>query len=276
LPERFPLTSGAKSGPERKALVDQLERLRQRVAPLKARLLDHPVYREIDRLASLHVFMEHHVFAVWDFMSLLKTLQRLLTCVEIPWLPRGSALGCRLVNEVVLAEESDEDGEGGFVSHFELYRRAMTRCGASTASIDGFLSALRENRSVAAALETAHVGEAPRSFVEATFRVIEERNLYALVSAFSIGREDLLPSLFQRIVDRLAESSGGLDIFRYYLKRHIGLDEEQHGPMASRLLRSACGNDQSRWRIAEEAAVSSLEARQKLWDGIYAIVRRED
>ena len=257
-------------------LVDELARLQQRVAPLKAALLDHPVYREIDSLPSLHVFMEHHIFAVWDFMSLLKTLQRTISCVEVPWLPTADAAGCRFINEIVLAEESDEDGRGGFISHFELYRQAMRQCGANTAAIDGFLDELRKGKRVGIALESARVGVVARSFVEATFRVIEEGNLYALVSAFSMGREDLLPLLFQRIVDELAESSGGLDTFRYYLKRHIGLDEEEHGPMASRLLRSACGDDESRWRMAEEAAVSSLEARQKLWDGIYAIVRREE
>jgi Protein of unknown function (DUF3050) len=244
--------------------------------PLKAALLDHPVYRKIDSLQSLHVFMEHHVFAVWDFMSLLKTLQRTISCVDVPWLPTVDAAGCRFINEIVLAEESDEDGRGGFVSHFELYRQAMKQCGASTADIDDFLDELRKGKPVGMALESARVGVVARSFVEATFRVIEEGNLCALVSAFSIGREDLLPSLFQRIVDELnVETGGGLDTFRYYLKRHIGLDEEEHGPMASRLLRSVCGDDESRWRIAERAAVSSLEARQKLWDGIYARMKAE-
>src|SRR2546425_11084063 len=94
---------------------------------------------EIDRLDSLRLFMEHHAFAVWDFMSLLKALQRRLCCVEVPWLPAVDPLGSRLVNEIVLAEESDDDGRGGFASHFDLYHRAMTRCGANSAPIDGFL-----------------------------------------------------------------------------------------------------------------------------------------
>jgi hypothetical protein len=120
--------------------VNRLQHIQERLAPVKAALLDHPIYQEIDRLDSLRLFMEHHVFAVWDFMSLLKALQRRLCCVEVPWLPALDPLGSRLVNEIVVAEESDEDGRGGFASHFELYHRAMTRSGANTAPIDGFLA----------------------------------------------------------------------------------------------------------------------------------------
>jgi hypothetical protein len=251
-----------------------LEQLHQRLAPLKAALLSHPVYHQINSLESLHVFMEHHVFAVWDFMSLLKTLQRMLSCVDVPWLPGDNALGCRFINEIVLAEESDSDGQEGFVSHFELYRRAMKQCGANTTGIDGFLTALRQGQPLPAALRTASIAPCARAFVQQTFVIIETGNLCAIASAFTFGREDLLPALFQRIVDELnVEARGGLDIFRYYLNRHIGLDGDEHGPMASRLMQSLCGQDDAKWAIAEQAAVNSLQARRGLWDGIYAMMR---
>jgi hypothetical protein len=251
-----------------------LEQLQQRLAPLKVALLNHPVYHEIDCLESLHVFMEHHVFAVWDFMSLLKSLQRMLACVEVPWLPSDNALGCRFINEIVVAEESDADGQGGFVSHFELYRRAMKQCGANSIVLDCFLNALRQGQPLPAALESARVEPSARSFVQQTFETIQAGNLCAIASAFTFGREDLLPALFQRIVDELnVEARGGLDIFGYYLNRHIGLDGDEHGPMASRLMQSLCGSDESLWAIAEQAAVNSLQARRELWDGIYAMMR---
>jgi hypothetical protein len=248
-----------------------LEQLHELLAPLKTALLNHPVYHEIDCLESLHVFMEHHVFAVWDFMSLLKTLQRMLSCVEVPWLPGDNILGCRFINEIVVAEESDSDGQGGFVSHFELYRRAMKQCGANTTAIDGFLAGLRQGLPLPAALEAARVEPSARTFVQQTFETIQAGNLCAIASAFTFGREDLLPALFQRMVDELnIEARGGLDIFRYYLNRHIGLDGDEHGPMASRLMQSLCGQDESLWAIAEKAAVNSLKARRELWDAIYA------
>src|SRR6266478_3771940 len=128
--------------------LDRLQHIQERLTPFKAALLNHPIYREIDRLESLRLFMAHHVFAVWDFMSLLKALQRRLCCVEVPWLPAADSTSSRLLNVIVLAEESDDDGRGGYASHFELYRRAMVRCGANTAFIDRFLDEHRKGKPV--------------------------------------------------------------------------------------------------------------------------------
>jgi Protein of unknown function (DUF3050) len=255
--------------------VNRLQHIQERLTPLQSALLNHPIYQEIDRLESLRVFMEHHVFAVWDFMSLLKALQQRLCCVEVPWRPPVDPLGSRLVNEIVLAEECDDDGRGGFASHFELYHRAMTHCGANTAGIDSFLDEIRRGNSVSTALKIG-APECARRFVGQTFGFIKDGNLCAIASAFSFGREDLLPAIFQRIVDQLnMEAGGGLEDFKYYLDRHIGLDGEEHGPMAHRLLLAICGSDESRWQVAEQAAVDCLEARRGLWDGICDEIKRK-
>jgi hypothetical protein len=261
--------------PKETPTVIRLQQIQERLRPLKTALLNHPLYREIDRLDSLRLFMEHHVFAVWDFMSLLKALQLRLSCVQVPWLPAADPLASRLVNEIVLAEESDEDGRGSFASHFELYHRAMTRCGANTAPVDGFLSEIRQGKSVPAALQAPAVAQCARGFVRQTFRCIEEGDLCAIAAAFTFGREDLLPAVFQRIVDELNVEAGGvLEDFKYYLERHIALDGEEHGPMSNQLLQSLCGSDETRWGRAEQAAMDCLEARQALWDGISAAIRQ--
>ena len=146
---------------------------------LKTALLNHPLYQEINSLPALHLFMEHHVFAVWDFMSLLKALQQRFCCTEVPWLPSTDLLASRFINEIVLAEESDEDGAGGFVSHFGLYRRAMIRCAANTSTIDRFLMELHQGRTVPFALQLVGVPENVQRFVSRTFAFIEEGNLCA-------------------------------------------------------------------------------------------------
>jgi hypothetical protein len=152
-----------------------------------------------------------------------------------------------LVNEVVLGEESDADGHGGYASHFDLYRRAMARCGADTAAIDAFLHQLQQGLSVHDALRASGAPEAARSFVLQTFALIEKGELCEAAAAFALGREDLLPDLFRRVVDGLNTQTGGdLEDFRYYLERHIGLDEGEHGPLAGQLVELLCGTDEGR------------------------------
>ena len=151
----------------------------------------------------------------------------------------------------------------------------MKQCGANTAGIDRFLSDLRHGTGLLTALESPDVPEAARRFVQQTFKIIETGNLWEVASAFTFGREDLLPDVFQRIVDELNTQAGGkLDDFKYYLERHIGLDGDEHGPMATRLLQSLCGADDGLWEMAEQAAVGCLLARQELWDGIYEAISR--
>jgi len=178
--------------------VNRVQQIQERLTPLKAGLLSHPIYQEIDRLDSLRLFMEHHAFAVWDFMSLLKALQRRLCCVEVPWLPAVDPLGSRLVNEIVLAEESDDDRRGGFASHFDLYHRAMTRCGANSAPIDGFLGELRNGQSVSAALESVGIAGCVRRFVRLPFRVSDGLRLRRSASAFTLGMAASLAGGFRR------------------------------------------------------------------------------
>jgi len=59
--------------------------------PLRQEIINHKVYGVINNTDSLKIFMQYHVFAVWDFMSLLKSLQNNLTCNSIPWFPVCSA-----------------------------------------------------------------------------------------------------------------------------------------------------------------------------------------
>jgi hypothetical protein len=251
-----------------------LDRLRTRIEPLRQTLLAHPIYADLDEPRSLRRFMEHHVFAVWDFMALLKALQQRLCCTSVFWIPTGRGAASRFVNEIVLGEESDADGRGGFASHFELYRGAMTAYAADTAMIDEFIHFLAHGRSVGEALEFAAAPAAVRRFVEATFEVIRRGELHQIASAFTFGREDLLPDVFLQIVERLSQrAAGGLEEFLYYLHRHIDLDRDEHGPLAARLMSMMCDGDDAKWRGAEEAAVAALAARIEFWDGIHAAIK---
>lgn len=248
-------------------IISPIKRIQRSIEPLRQELLQHPLYAEIDSLDSVRHFMKHHVFAVWDFMSMLKSLQNAFCGTAVPWIPPQDIEVARLVNEIVLGEESDENGLGGFASHFELYLQAMRDCHSSTTQIDSFVEALRQGNQIDTALQMADVPDGVKQFVDETFRTINSNNLAEIASAFTFGREDLLPDVFQCIVDELnLESGGTLESFKYYLQRHIELDGDEHGPLALRMIESICGNDESKWKAAEASAIRALTARKKLWD----------
>jgi hypothetical protein len=245
-----------------------IERLEKAVDEARTRVVTHPMYASLTDHPAIVTFMEHHVFAVWDFMSLLKSLQRNLTCVEVPWVPSGPTGSRRLINDIVLVEESDELG-GGFISHFELYVNGMAQAGADTGRIDGFVDLLRQGRDVFEALVAAGVPGPSAEFVRATWGFITTAPVHAQAAAFAFGREDLIPDMFAKVVE-VKEQGHKLDTFVDYLERHIEVDGEQHTPMAMQMLADLCGDDEAKWQECAETVNRALEARVRLWDGILA------
>jgi hypothetical protein len=248
-----------------------IERLEAAVAESRGRVITHPLYANLDTHAAIVTFMEHHVFAVWDFMSLLKSLQRNLTCVELPWVPTGPPASRRLINDITLVEESDELG-GGFISHFELYVRGMAEAGADTAAIDGFIDLLRHGRGVSEALRAVAVPAPSVEFVHATWGFIETAPVHSQAAAFAFGREDLIPEMFTQVI-AVKDQGNALDTFVDYLARHIEVDGEQHTPMAMQMLADLCGDDDAKWHDCAATVNQALDARVRLWDGILAAIK---
>lgn len=245
-----------------------IDELRAVIDTARAQVTGHPVYSRLRTLADVNAFTENHVFAVWDFMSMLKQLQRNLTCVDVPWVPRGSLESRRLINDIVLVEESDELGDG-FISHFELYVNGMRQAGADTEPITGFLKLVGDGQPVPAALKAAVVPPAAAAFVSATWGLVESAPLHCLAAAFAFGREDLIPEMFEQVI-KIDDQGGRLATFRDYLARHIEVDGEEHTPMAMAMLANLCGDDAAKWDECAQAITTALSARVALWDGIVA------
>jgi hypothetical protein len=258
------------------------ESLAANLAGESAALLRHPMYAAVDTPERLRLLMESHVFAVWDFMSLLTSLQQRLTTVTVPWTPPRSRVAARLVNMLVLAEESDEleiaPGTRASMSHFELYLDAMREVGADTAPARRLLAAIRAGASVTAALEVSGAPPHAAAFVRSTFALIADPHDEALAAGFLFGREDLVPEMFRRLLPEVARVTTTRSL-PLYLARHIEVDEGEHGPLSRRLLAELCEpagatreQAAAAWTRAAAAGRAALTARRHLWDGVLAAV----
>lgn len=258
-------------------LSEPYTQLAEKLAPLRCSLLHHPAYKLLTDVVALRTFMESHIFAVWDFMSLIKTLQVRLTCLDVPWLPPQDIVSARLVNEIVLAEESDEAASEFYISHFDLYLAAMEEIGANTNPIRTFIDSLRQGYPVEQALAPLRIAESTKNFVLFTLKTTT-KSTHEVAAAFLLGREDIIPAMFRQIVGSLENSHVfTCKSLRLYLDRHTFLDEDQHIPMGKKLLKNLCGRDCLKWEQVLTSAREALEARYSLWDGVAQLTqtRRE-
>jgi hypothetical protein len=251
-----------------------IQKLQQAIVPVRQQIISHPVFEHISSLGDLSIFMNYHIYAVWDFMSLLKVLQNNLTCTVVPWFPVGSGDTRYLINEIVTGEESDVDSKGNRMSHYELYLQAMQQAGVDPAAFLEFIEALRASGDVSAALIAANAPAAAREFVKHTFSVINSGKPHLQAAVFTFGREDLIPNMFLAMVNELNEKfPGQVSEFKYYLDRHIEVDGGHHSHLALEMTASLCGDDPVKWQEAEEAALVALQQRLRLWDGVYGEVK---
>jgi hypothetical protein len=241
--------------------------------PLKQKLETHPIFDRINSIEELKIFMEHHVFAVWDFMSLLKKLQLDLVPSGSPWIPNPNGNLVRFINEIVMEEESDQAfGSGNeitYTSHYQIYLDAMSEVGASTNAITDFVEEVA-GKGIHTAFESNKIPKPSLEFMKHTFDLIERGKSHEIAASFAIGRESIVPLMFQRILDQSKLGTDEVPVFRYYLQRHAELDGDHHGPMALKLLKNMSAGSSEKENEIVKQAEKSIEQRISFWDGVYA------
>ena len=240
----------------------------QNLEPLKNRLRNHSLYSKIKDVDDLKIFSNAHVYAVWDFMSLLKFLQINLTSISIPWFPSKNTTTAKLINEIVAGEETDEDQEGQPVSHFEMYIDSIEEFGLNTSEIINNLNTLNNIETIDKNIEKLDIKSYVKDFLKFTFSVIKRGKIHEVASVFTFGREDLIPDMFIPLIEGINSENNDLNKLIYYFKRHIEVDGDMHGPMSMEMLSYLCNNEPS--KISESALIAekALLARISLWDGI--------
>ena len=243
------------------------------IASFKSQLENHPIYEAVSSIDDLRCFMEHHIYSVWDFMSLIKYLQSTIAPTRYPWTPSGDGSVRRFINELVLEEESDETNVlGEYASHFELYRAAMGEVGADTSAFTLFMSAVQV-AGIDKAFELPCVPSPSRTFTATTFKFIHNNKPHQVAAALALGREHIIPCMFRSIVKKIGVTDKQAPIFHFYLNRHIHLDEDFHAPLSLRLLNSLCAGDEVKVQEAVEAARIAVTARLAFWDGVLTAIK---
>ena len=216
--------------------------------------------------------MEHHVYAVWDFMSLIKSLQIHIAPTKLPWVPPKNTRYANFINQLVLEEESDHaltDTVGStHASHFESYRQAMDEVGANTHTISRFVDMLSVE-GLETALQISDIPTPAKRFMAFTFDIIERNQPHLLAAVLAYGREDLVPQLFRSLQDGLRISVSDAPNLYGYLERHIQLDEQEHGPLAVLMVQELCEGSTEKQKEAMDVAEQALDTRLKFWNGIH-------
>lgn len=254
--------------------MDRIQNIQQEILTLRYELKNHCLYENLKTVDDINVFMENHVFAVWDFMSLLKALQIRLTNINVPWTPSSNPSLSRFINEIVHGEESDLNETGEPKSHFEMYLDAMVQSNASPDEMKRFIKLIEDGNTVRYSLNEITIDQRVAEFVNFTFSIIETDQPHLIAAVFTFGREDVIPDMFIEVLRK----SGSEDILHnklmYYFQRHIELDGDEHGPLSLKMIADLCGDDDQKWNDSLEVAKQSLQKRINLWDGINELIQK--
>lgn len=251
-------------------------RVLKELKPLRDLLLSHKIYKSVNSIAHAQVFMKSHVYAVWDFMSLLKSMQTKLTVTSVPWVPCPDRISAYFVNSIVLTEESDNfsNNPEQSMSHFELYLEGMKELGGFSEPIEDLLNDLKQGVPLSQALSlneknySSIIPSQTFRFVEKNLRIAKEGSLEQVTAFFLFGREDPIPDMFQGILNEIDSNLIKAEKFKIYLNRHVQLDRDDHGPISMKIMNRICGDDEGKWNTVLNCAKEAIQDRIELWNGI--------
>jgi hypothetical protein len=235
-------------------------------------LQNHELYYSIRTIEDVRTYMKFQVWCVWDFMTLVKSIQSKLISSSVIWLPPKDASVGAYIYEILLTEETDINHTAdGRASHFETYLLAMDQAGANTTPIRTFISALESGVPFDQAIDEADIPLQARQFSETT--VSHARSaLHIVVSVFCLSREGIIPNMFTTFLNNFAIKED-LSIFKWYLNRHITIDNDTHGPLSAKLFKTVIGADNLKLKEALDAALIALEARKCFLDAMLNEIR---
>ena len=230
-------------------------------------LNNHPLYSSLNNLPRLKFFMERHIYAVLDFMTLVKNLQKKISPMGTLWSPPENPTLCRFIGEIILEEETDQLPTGEYLSHFQIYCRALKEIqGNPQMAIEFSQSPLAPSNKLN--FESFLLPKSVRNFLAFNQELIRESKAHTLAASFYFGREKAIPIIFKSILKETLVTEKEAPMFHFYLGRHIELDSNEHGPKAKEMIKYFCQDKKTLCHEVLLTAKKVIEQRVKFWDEI--------
>ena len=249
-------------------MMENLNTHKKELSQLKKSIRGHTLFSNKLSNRQIAIFMESHIYSVWGFMSLLKSLQYALSSNNLPWIPTSNTTNglVNFINEIVLSEESEHIKGIGFISHFEIYLLAMEEIGAKVNNIKKLIKNIENNKKYKNAILDIKIHKEVRDFLDFDIKTSQSNSLPKIIGGFTLAREQVIPNMFEYIIPAIKDKKSAKH-FITYLRRHISIDGDRHGPLASKLLETICSSNKDMC-TAYQSGIKSLKLRLKVWDKV--------
>jgi hypothetical protein len=237
-------------------------------------LINHPLYNSIKTEEDVRIYMFNQVWCVWDFMTLVKSIQLNIVPSNILWMPpKYPELGA-YIYEVLLTEETDKGYNSETnSSHFQTYLKAMYESKVDTSSVAAFIKLLENGFDFGTATEKCGIHDEAKEFISTTFEFAKSE-LHISTAVFCLSREGVIPDIFMNLLANVSLSNN-FKIFNWYLNRHIYLDSQSHGPLSIKLFKTIVDTPKKQDE-ALHASLKALKARNKFFDYILNSINQKN
>ena len=226
----------------------------------------HRIYDRLHDEASLRLFVEHHVICVWIYNYLMRDLYQEIANHIQPMSSQVQKEAIRLISELVLEEEVDEQNDGTLISHMEIYLEAMQDLGADVGPIMSFFDLLESGKDWVEAARQAHFPIESQLYFE-KINVFFESPVHERAALLFYEGEPYVPDSFLNKLNVLSQTAKTARLLEYFEKHIEGLKRPGFSAIG-RLVELFCGDDEDLNAAAEARAEEAMKIRLEFWGQI--------